>query len=63
MPPLLRDMTDDAPQPTLQDLDNAARRQAIADRQNEEFREVQLLALSALGPGYTGLPHEKWSRS
>lgn len=40
-------------QPTAQDLANAATRQAIADRQNDEYAEAQRLALAALGPGWT----------
>jgi hypothetical protein len=39
-------------QPTPQDLANAATRQAIADRQNDEYAEAQRLAFAALGPGW-----------
>jgi hypothetical protein len=39
-------------EPSSQDLANAATRQAIAERQNAEFREAQLLALGTLGPSY-----------
>ena len=40
-------------EPRAQDIANAEARQRIAERQNEEYREAQLLALSVLGPGYT----------
>ena len=39
-------------QPTELDRQNAATRQAIAERQNAVYAEAQQLALEALGPGY-----------
>lgn len=39
--------------PTQRDVENARRRQEIAQKQNEKYLRCQLLALSALGPGYT----------
>jgi hypothetical protein len=41
-----------SPNPTLQDIDNARRRQQIAARQAEEVVEADRLALAALGPGW-----------
>jgi len=40
------------PQPTERDRENAAIRQAIADRQAAEFAEAQALADATLGPGW-----------
>jgi hypothetical protein len=41
------------PEPTRQDIDNAATRAAIAERQNSEYAAAVRLALGALGPGWT----------
>jgi hypothetical protein len=40
-------------QPTEQDLENARVLREIADRQQAEYDEAALLALGALGPGWT----------
>jgi hypothetical protein len=39
------------PEPIQQDIDNAAARQRIADRQLAEYSEAVALTLAALGPG------------
>ncbi len=46
-------MPDQVPEPTEQDKENAALREAIAARQNAEFEKAQALADRTLGPGYT----------
>jgi hypothetical protein len=40
------------PEPTPQDIANAATRQAIADRQAKEYAKATRLALGALGPNW-----------
>jgi hypothetical protein len=40
------------PEPTARDLENAARRQAIAERQQAEYNQVLLWALGTFGPGW-----------
>jgi hypothetical protein len=40
------------PDPTPQDIENAKNRQEIAERQNAEYREVERLTLTTLGPGF-----------
>jgi hypothetical protein len=40
------------PQPTARDIENAAMREAIAQRQNGEYRGAEMLALRRLGPGW-----------
>jgi hypothetical protein len=44
-------MTDD-PQPTARDLQNAAARDAIARKQNEEYAHILRWALGKFGPGW-----------
>jgi hypothetical protein len=39
--------------PTSQEIENARVRRQIADRQAQEYAEVEQLALEALGPGWT----------
>src|SRR5262245_34222411 len=38
--------------PTERDIENAVARACIAQKQNQEYDHVQLLALRALGPGW-----------
>src|SRR5262245_22503162 len=40
------------PVPTESDIENAAIRQAVAERQNREWQEANLLALGGLGSSY-----------
>jgi hypothetical protein len=41
------------PEPTDRDRENAAIRQAIADRQSQEYGEAIKMAMGTLGPGWT----------
>jgi|SRR5581483_74376 len=46
-------LVEPVPQPTAGDIENAAMRQAIAEKQLAEYAHCLKLALGALGPGWT----------